>query len=477
MSIRVTCQKCGAVLKVKEELAGTKGKCPTCRGTLHVPTLEEAAAQAAAGPLGSTETSAAASAGDTGALKVPTKTKTPKVAAASDQPPPEANGSAAAHAPSAEAAPPASRMELPPPAPPAESSTDDLAEANGEARPKAEGKSRLTMPEAEGRESPKAEKSKGEGKQKLRMSDTDAEEGAPPSETPTPPKAKSDPKGPSAEAESAKPAKSDKDEFDLDSFLMEGPKPKAMPPAAEETPGKKGPAARPGSGRRLSMSDDETNVPGPSETLPPPNKSRGSAAESAVAALGGSGTASSAKDLLARATQEGRARAAQMPEEAREGIDFKGAFKAIFQQYGLQTVGTVVLCAVLYFSMSYMMSDSADLPPLARVYGKVTLKGAPLPGVIVHFTPVGSKDSKEGGPKVKKGAPRAASGVTDKDGHFELMYMEGIRGAVVGQNRVWIAPQAPEDFKKVPGNYQSAGTSGDIREIKETGGEQNIDLK
>ena len=46
----VTCEKCGVVLKVKEDLAGTKGKCPACKGTLHVPTLEEAA-RAAAGPL------------------------------------------------------------------------------------------------------------------------------------------------------------------------------------------------------------------------------------------------------------------------------------------------------------------------------------------------------------------------------------------------------------------------------------------
>jgi phage FluMu protein Com len=480
MSIRVTCQKCGVVLKVKEDLAGTKCKCPACKGTLHVPTLEEAA-QAAGAPLGATET---ASVSDTGAIKVPTKTKPAKVAAAGDQSPPaEANG--VAHAPTTEAAPPRKEAAPPalPPGPPAESSTGDVAEGNGEAPPKVAGKSRLKMPESDEVPAPTAEKPRAEGKQKLRMSDTDAEESAPPAEKPkadASPKAKPEAK-PAAEAEPPKgaAAKSGNDEFDLDSFLMEGPKPKALPPVPEEGAAKKGPAARPGSGRRLSMSDDETNVPGPSETLPPPNRGRVSAAESAMAALtGGGGTASSAKDLLARASQEGRNRASQMPEEARERIDIAAAVKTIFQQYGLQVIGTIVLCVVLYAGMNYMMGDGVDLPPLARISGKVTLKGTPVPGVVVNFTPIGSKDSKDGDEKkLKRGAPRSATALTDKDGNYELMYMEGVRGAVIGQNRVWIDPFAPENFKKIPGQWQSAGTSGDIREVKETGGVENIELQ
>jgi hypothetical protein len=336
------------------------------------------------------------------------------------------------------------------------------------------------MPETEEKPAPKAEKPRADAKQKLRMSETDAEDEAPPAET-SKAKAKPEEKPAAAEAPPAKEvgAKSGKDEFDLDSFLMEGPKPKAPPPVPDEAGPKKGPAGRPGSGRRLSMSDDETNVPGPSETLPPPNRGRGSAAESAIAALGGgaAGTASSAKDLLARASQEGRTRASQMPDEQRERIDFKGAFKAIYQQYGLQTIGTVVLCVVLYTGMNYMMADSPDLPPLARVYGKVTLKGVPVEGVMVNFTPIGTKDAKESEHKGKKsGSIRGAFAVTDKEGSYDLKYMEGIRGAVVGQNRIWIDPVLPENYKKVPGQWTSAGTSGEIREVKATGGEENIEL-
>jgi hypothetical protein len=55
------------------------------------------------------------------------------------------------------------------------------------------------------------------------------------------------------------------------------------------------------------------------------------------------------------------------------------------------------------------------------------------------------------------------------------MYEEGIRGAVVGQNRVWIDPFTPENYKKIPGSWTTAGTS-EIREVKATGGEENIDI-
>ncbi|HVJ84336.1 MAG TPA: hypothetical protein VM452_01765, partial [Caulifigura sp.] len=108
MSIRVTCEKCGVVLKVKEELAGTKGKCPACRGTLNVPTLEQAAAAA---PLSATETAPTAAVGDTGAIKIPTKPRSTKVAASpgdSTPPPPVgSNGTPADHAAEAKAPPPA----------------------------------------------------------------------------------------------------------------------------------------------------------------------------------------------------------------------------------------------------------------------------------------------------------------------------------------------------------------------------------
>lgn len=43
MSIRVKCEQCGSVLKIKDELAGTDGKCPKCKTKFVVPSLEESA--------------------------------------------------------------------------------------------------------------------------------------------------------------------------------------------------------------------------------------------------------------------------------------------------------------------------------------------------------------------------------------------------------------------------------------------------
>ncbi|QDT54565.1 hypothetical protein Pan44_25980 [Caulifigura coniformis] len=483
MSIRVTCEKCGVVLKVKEELAGTKGKCPACKGTLNVPTLEEAA-RAAGAPLGASETAAAAGAGDTGALKIPTKTKAaPKAPAAeaAPPPPPETNGSKVKPAPTDDLSEPTPRPKAAKPAPgDSPRPVTPEAEANDDADKPRSGKAAA--------EKAPAEKPQSAGKPKLRMSETDAEDGPQPE-----PPAENESKKPAAEAKPAAPAeavppaeaappagkdaaKSGDGDFDLDSFLMEGPKPKALPPIPDDSAAKKGAAPRPGAGRRLSMSDDETNVSGPSETLPPPNKGRLSTAESAMAALSGaSGTASSAKDLLAKASQEGRSRAAQMPKEERERFDYAGAFKSIGKQFGPHIAGTVILCAVLYFGMNYMLGSNVQLPPLARVSGKVTLKNQPLAGVVVNFTPIVVKDPAES--SQKKGAPRGATGLTDEEGNFELMYMEGVRGAVIGQNRVWIDPFNPENYKKVPGAYTSAGTSGDIREVKEANSPMNIELK
>ena len=43
MTIRYTCAECGAVLNIKEELAGTQGHCPRCQGEFTVPDAEGSA--------------------------------------------------------------------------------------------------------------------------------------------------------------------------------------------------------------------------------------------------------------------------------------------------------------------------------------------------------------------------------------------------------------------------------------------------
>ncbi|MCE9526264.1 MAG: zinc-ribbon domain-containing protein, partial [Planctomycetales bacterium] len=43
MPISVTCPKCSTTLKVKDELAGKRGKCPKCQGPVQIPTAEQSA--------------------------------------------------------------------------------------------------------------------------------------------------------------------------------------------------------------------------------------------------------------------------------------------------------------------------------------------------------------------------------------------------------------------------------------------------
>jgi hypothetical protein len=66
MTIRYTCGSCGSVLKIKDELAGTPGKCPKCKHEFTVPAAPAAADQpdAAAAPAGKEGHAAAAAPAD-----------------------------------------------------------------------------------------------------------------------------------------------------------------------------------------------------------------------------------------------------------------------------------------------------------------------------------------------------------------------------------------------------------------------------
>jgi len=66
-------------------------------------------------------------------------------------------------------------------------------------------------------------------------------------------------------------------------------------------------------------------------------------------------------------------------------------------------------------------SGSTDQPELAEVSGVVTLDGKPVSGVNILFQP-------ESG--------RAAVGMTDKDGRYELVYLDGVSGCKMGTNTV-----------------------------------------
>ena len=72
----------------------------------------------------------------------------------------------------------------------------------------------------------------------------------------------------------------------------------------------------------------------------------------------------------------------------------------------------------------------SDLPELGTVEGTVKMDGQPLAGRQVQFLP--------------EGGGRPGTGVTDEQGHYELVYTAGVEGTNVGSNRVEITTIWPE---------------------------------
>jgi len=66
-------------------------------------------------------------------------------------------------------------------------------------------------------------------------------------------------------------------------------------------------------------------------------------------------------------------------------------------------------------------SGSTDQPEVGDVSGVVSLDGKPVPGVNIIFQP----DSG-----------RAAVGMTNENGEYELEYLHGVKGCKLGQNTV-----------------------------------------
>src|SRR5438132_489752 len=67
---------------------------------------------------------------------------------------------------------------------------------------------------------------------------------------------------------------------------------------------------------------------------------------------------------------------------------------------------------------------------VARVSGRVTLDGKPLPKASVTFVPMASKENQAPGP--------TAAGLTDADGRYKVDVDQRTAGAVVGKCRIYI---------------------------------------
>ena len=72
-----------------------------------------------------------------------------------------------------------------------------------------------------------------------------------------------------------------------------------------------------------------------------------------------------------------------------------------------------------------------DVPDVGEVTGKVTLDGVPLVGAYVTFTPA-------------SGRPSFAE--TDEEGAYELIYLEGVHGAVLGEHTVSVSTFKAKEY-------------------------------
>ena len=95
-----------------------------------------------------------------------------------------------------------------------------------------------------------------------------------------------------------------------------------------------------------------------------------------------------------------------------------------------------------------------DLPPMGYVSGRVTMDGVPLSGAIVSFMP-------------EKGRP--ATGLTDKDGTYQLQYTYQVYGCKVGPNNVgFFAPTSGSVSHPIPNKYEKSEYNVDVKNGKNT---------
>lgn len=111
-----------------------------------------------------------------------------------------------------------------------------------------------------------------------------------------------------------------------------------------------------------------------------------------------------------------------------------------------------ILYGLGLFALLFVLGcNAADVPELAYVEGTVTMDGKPLEGALVTF------NSVSGG--------RPSYGRTDESGWYEVIYMDGVEGALPGDHVVWISTfregngdsEDPEERKsrkeEVPAQY------------------------
>lgn len=128
-------------------------------------------------------------------------------------------------------------------------------------------------------------------------------------------------------------------------------------------------------------------------------------------------------------------------------------------------VYTLLIVGSLGLLPAFLGCDSG-YPPLGVVEGTVTFQGEPLPDATVVFLPVDGRVSR---------------GKTNAQGEYELLYIDDVKGAVLGKHRVQIVTRQLDESdneivkEKLPAQYNTKTTL--TADVKSGGSTINFDLK
>lgn len=172
--------------------------------------------------------------------------------------------------------------------------------------------------------------------------------------------------------------------------------------------------------------------------------------------------ASLAKELMSKGGKDGsKAEIAELtkkggkPFGGEEEEDRAYSTTEMAAYLGKQTlpyaVAVIAACVFLYWLSSRMFAK-VELPDLGKVSGTVTLNGTPLANATVRFNPM-STDPHKQNLKIA-----SSVGITDKDGKYTLIYIEGVNGAAVGKHLVQISALGANGIEQVPEMYSGKST-------------------
>ena len=142
--------------------------------------------------------------------------------------------------------------------------------------------------------------------------------------------------------------------------------------------------------------------------------------------------------------------------DAKPGYDYTLFFRE-FGLRGLLILGALVVGVFLsVMAGRYLVMTSLKTPPLVRLSGTVTLDGQPVANAMIYFAPYEMEV-----PGSRRDRSRTSIGKSDDKGAFKMMYSpdDHIEGVRVGKNRVWVV-----HFGQKGSDVPHAWSEGGVRE-------------